>query len=37
MESKELANVPAEPIPAMLSIAESRPAKQGEMIADRTA
>jgi hypothetical protein len=37
MEPKELANVPAEAIAAMLPIAADRAAKQGEMFTDRAA
>ena len=37
MEPRELANVPAEAIAAMLPAAEHRPASQGEMFKDRAA
>jgi hypothetical protein len=37
MEPKELANVPAEPIAALLPVAESRPASQGEMFKEHAA
>ena len=36
MEPKELANVPAEAIAAMLPHVEDRPAAQGELFATRT-
>jgi hypothetical protein len=37
MEPKELANVPAQAIADLLPILKDRPAKQGEMFADRAA